>query len=449
MTSTTLRPIGIVRVSQRHGRDDDSFHTPHVQRETIEALCQREGWAPPRWAVDEIDVSGDALLADRPGLSQAVTAVLSGDADVIVSATTERLWWNHEVRAQVLRLVEEAGGAVWSADEGRLSNGSAAEEFTGTVRTAADRFGRRQNADKSWEAVERAIAEGKVPWAGVTPGYRRTDDGRFVPDPEQAQTVLAAFELRAEGATIKAVRAYLREHGIERSHHGVQELLKSRTVLGEIHFGDHTPNRAAHQPIVPVELWQRVQRVRVARGRRSKSDRLLARLGVLRCATCNARMVVGTANHGAYNLYRCPPTGDCPERVTISAPQVEAIVVDAVKARLADVEGRASAQSNAREAVAAAERAQADLDAAIRAFAGVADEQAAVERLAELTRRRDEARERADRLRGTGSTVSVSVDDWERLPLDVRRQLVVATIERVRVSPGRGGDRVAIELVGE
>jgi hypothetical protein len=40
----------------------------------------------------------------------------------------------------------------------------------------------------------------------------------------------------------------------------------------------------AHEPIVDGELFGRVQRVKIPRGRKAKSDRLLARLGVLRQA---------------------------------------------------------------------------------------------------------------------------------------------------------------------
>jgi hypothetical protein len=81
-------------------------------------------------------------------------------------------------------------------------------------------------------------------------------------------------------------------------------------------------------------------------------------------------MVVGTANHGGYPLYRCPPTGDCTRRVTVSAELVEGVVTDAVREALADAEGRASAASSVRDAERALERAQADLDAPIRAFVG-------------------------------------------------------------------------------
>ena len=140
----------------------------------------------------------------------------------------------------------------------------------------------------------RAIERGVVPWPNIPPGYLRDDDQLLVPDPDTAPVVAEAFSMRADGATIAKVRAHLRENGIVLSYHGTMALLASRVMLGEIHFGRYAPNLSAHPAIVDRDTWQRVQRMSVPRGRKAKSDRLLARLGVLRCATCDGRMVVGT-----------------------------------------------------------------------------------------------------------------------------------------------------------
>jgi len=193
-----------------------------------------------------------------------------------------------------------------------------------------------------------------------------------------------------------------------------------------------------------------VQRVKAPRGRRAKSDRLLARVGVLRCGSCGSRMVVGTSNNGGYHLYRCPPTGDCQRRVTISAELVEGVVTDAVREALKDAEGRASAEHNAQDAARALGRAQADLDAAFRAFAGFEDEAAARARLADLRVARDAAQEQLDQLGGARASITISANlDWDRLTLDERRDLIRATVERVAVAPGRGADRITVDLVGQ
>lgn len=89
------RAIGIVRVSRSSGRTGESFSSPQDQADALLALAARNGWEIEIPKPYEIDVSGDALLADRPQLSRAVVAVQTGKAEIIAAAHTERLWWNH------------------------------------------------------------------------------------------------------------------------------------------------------------------------------------------------------------------------------------------------------------------------------------------------------------------------------------------------------------------
>jgi site-specific DNA recombinase len=193
-----------------------------------------------------------------------------------------------------------------------------------------------------------------------------------------------------------------------------------------------------------------VQRQVVSRGRRPKSERLLARLGVLRCGTCGARMVTGTTVQGRrrkpYAFYRCNPTSDCPRRVTISADVAENTVIDAVKRILAGVEGTATADTGIAAARADAERAEAELDAAVRAFSGLDDVEATRERLAALRDARDAARDRLDDLQQhVLPAVTLTADDWDVLTLNERRDLIRAVVDRAVVAPGRGDGRVTVE----
>lgn len=160
-------------------------------------------------------------------------------------------------------------------------------------------------------------------------------------------------------------------------------------------------------------------------------------------------MVVGTSNNSSYFLYRCPPTGDCRRRVTISAELAEQVVVDTVRAALANVEGRASMESNAREAEQALSAAQANLDAALLAFEGFDDEGAARERLLALKQERDLARKRVNRLGGARPALTLNANvDWDRLSHDARRHMIRATVDSATVRPGRGASRVTVELFG-
>lgn len=307
---------------------------------------------------------------------------------------------------------------------------------------------RRSSTERTSAAQRRAIEEGRPPFA-IPPGLKRVG-ARVEIDEKVAPIVREAVRMRADGQTIASVRAYLADHGIKRSYHGTSTLLQSRLLVGEIVFGkDRRPEdvwRGTVPQIVDRDIWERAQTISVPRGRRAKSDRLLARLGVLRCATCGARMVVGTANHGAYPLYRCPPNGGCPRRVTVSAELVERLVVDEVKRLIAGFKGAATIESGVLAAQHELDAAQQALDGAIAAFSGLETEPAAVNRLRELRDARDAVRDRYDRLAAdqTAMTVVITAADWDDRHIEDRRDLVRAVIERVTVEPGRGADRVRI-----
>lgn len=461
------RAIGIVRVSQR---DDESGHSPEVQvRAMLKQAAGEDFTLDPADIWDEnVDTrgvvrpaSGGAQLADRPKLRAAVEAVERGDAGVIVAERFDRLFRDLDVQRAVIRRVEAAGGRVVTA-AGMISHATAEAELHANLNGSISQYQKRTAMERSFDAVEVAIEQARVPWKSTTPGYDVGEAGRLVPN-AHAPVVEDAFRLRAgrvtvrrvrefarehgiEGrATVAQVREFLREHGIERSHHGTTGLLASRVVLGEIHFGKHTPNLTAHPAIVDRDLWKAVQDVKITRGRKAKSERLLARLGVLLCAECGSRMVVGSSNHSRYWVYRCPPTGDCARRPTISAEMVEGVVVDDVRRLLAGVRGTARSGDRAVDTAAALDRAQAAYDAAMRVLDPL--EPAAVDRLGQLRADRDAARQEHDAAMATAGVeaIVVTAGDWDDLTLDERRALVRATIGRVEVvAGGRGRERISV-----
>lgn len=435
--------IGIVRVSATAGREGEAFASPHEQRHRITADCERRDISLLR-TIDEMDVSGGTPLAKRHGLRGAVEAIEAGEADVLVVAYFDRLVRSITVQEEIVRRVETAGGRVLAVDFGEITHDTAAQWLSGTMLGAVNEYTRRSIRERTRGAQERAVARGVPPWPNVTPGYQRKGDGRYEPSPA-APAVREAFAMRAEGARVADVRTHLERHGVKLSYHGVCYLLASRVVLGEIHFGK-LENLGAHEPIVDRGTWDTVQRVKVPRGRAAKSPRLLARLGVLECGSCGSLMVIGGQNRWPY--YRCNRVReDCPQRVAISAPMAEGIVVAAVREALAGIEEGASADDDARDAEEALDRAQADLDGAIRAFSVVDGEPVALERLAQLRDARDHARARAQELRGLSRALTVSVSDWEALSFEGRRELLRLVVARAVVMPGRGPGRVSIELV--
>ena len=178
-----------------------------------------------------------------------------------------------------------------------------------------------------------------------------------------------------------------------------------------------------------------------------------ARLGVLRCATCGGRMVIGSTDQNGkrHYMYRCSPIGDCPRRVTVSADLAEGVVVDAVREALEGMRGTATVADGAVDAEQELERAEQELDAAVRAFTGLEDVDAAHDRLLELREARDHARDRRAELQAaTAPAVTVSASgDWNLLTIDEQRALIRAIVAEAVVAPGRGRDRITVKLRGQ
>lgn len=439
--------IGIVRVSQVRGREGDTFVSPSEQRERIETACADQTLRL-REVIEELDVSGGTPLAERTGLRRAVEGIEAGNASVLVVAYFDRLFRSLRVQAEVVQRVEAAGGRVLALDAGEVSNGTAAQWVNATMLGMLAEYQRRSTAERVGEAQRRAIERGVAPWRHTTPGYTRNEHGVFTPN-ESAPAVAEAVRMRGDGATVRECRQYLAKHGIERTMAAVSRLFHDRALLGELHFGD-LQNLNAHPAIVGPEEFRRASAAASPRGRMGKSDRLLARLGILRCATCDARMTVGTSNYGKTPVYRCKNV-DCTRKVVISARITEAVVEAVARDALRDVEGRASAEANVREAEQDLEDRQADLDAGIRTFSGFEDEPATREKLAELRDARDAAQDRVSQLSGTRTVITISAaQDWDRLTLAERRDLIRATVDRATVAPGgRGAERVTVELFSE
>jgi hypothetical protein len=419
-------------------------------------MAADHGWAPPKLLDENVDngkvhkASGGRDLAGREKLRWAVEEIEAGKYQILAAENFDRLFRNIDVQRQVVGRVERAGGEVWERAR-RISHKRAADKFTATIKGASSEYVKDTAEERSFDAVEVAIEKGKVPWYQSAPGYIRKKDSTLEPDPKLRKVIKKAFQMRADGAPVMGVRAYLKSQGIERSYNGTRYLLRDRLYVGEIHFGTHTPNLKAHDGIIPRELFDAVQKRRDVRGRRSTSERLLARLGVLRCGTCGSRMVVGTTRQGKkrFHYYRCTPVSDCPRRMTISAEIAEKVVVEDTRQRLEGIEETGSAESEYREAVKDLQEREAALDAAGRAFEGFDEVAGFRDRAREFREAVEKQRERVEALAGRSAVMrTVNADlDWDEYSHEAKRELIQATIARATVKLGRGADRIEIEFV--
>jgi hypothetical protein len=302
--------------------------------------------------------------------------------------------------------------------------------------------------EKVTAAQARAVARGVYPHPKVPVGYVRGENGVLTVEPAAASVVVQAFKRRDRAASLVEIQAWLAENGIERALSGVAWMLRSRMYLGEIHFGE-LHNTHAHEAIIKDRaLFERVQRRRVSRGRQAKSERLLARLGVLRCGTCGSRMVINSDS----GSYRCGDTSAnrCRRRAAVKADRVEAMVMEAVRAYSATANAHRgdSRRQQIREADAAIKRANADLDNTIRQLGelGLLGRPASKDTLEKLTTALDDAHAGRARLGDGGGSDVIGPDEIDKLRdpakrLAAWRRLITDTVESVTVAPAMTADR--------
>jgi hypothetical protein len=312
---------------------------------------------------------------------------------------------------------------------------------------AAFQYYAEVTGEKVAAAQARVVARGVLPNSRISPGDVRGEDGVLVVERPKARIVVDAFERRDRGASLVEIQAWLAEHGIERSISGVASMLRSRMYLGEIHFGE-LHNTCAHEPIITDRArFERVQRRTVSRGPQAKSERLLARLGVLRCATCESRMVINSSSGN----HRCGDTSatPCQRRAAVKADRVEEMLLDAVRAYAATADGhrRASRKQQTREADEAIEPANADLDDPIRRLGklGLLGRPASQETLEKLAKTLDDAHTARARLGDGGESDVIGPEDLDKLSEPAKRlaalpRLTTDTVKAVRVAPAMTSD---------
>jgi DNA invertase Pin-like site-specific DNA recombinase len=431
----------------RVSRGDDSIET---QVALMEEAAQRSE-STVAAMLPEPNVSGGNTLDRRKGLGAAVEMIENGEADVLVFNTYDRFHRFMPVQYEVLERVHAAGGRITCLDYGEVRDDTAAEWLRAHTTGGNNEYYRRVTREKTMAANRLNIRHGVFP--GPLPFFARqrdpgSGDKRAEHDPRKVELMREAIRLRLEGATIREARAYLNRNGVEISYRGLQSAFASKLLVGRIEYGGEV-NVESFAPVLDAETFGQLQRVRVTRGRRSRSERLLARLRILRCGTCGTLLQVGTSRT-SYPTYKCS-NADCARRVSISAPVAERELSEYVRARVKGLKGKSSKRTELRKAERELEQANERLDSLVEMLDGFDDVAKTREKLAAARYDRDVKAERVHQLRRAfGPEVTLNAfRDWDEITFAGRRDLISAVVASATVAPGHGDNRITIEPFSE
>lgn len=432
------RDVGIIRVSDVGDRSGESFISPTDQKRRLDEFSADDG-AVLIATFEELNVSAGLPLHKRPGVLRAVEMVERDEADAVVFAYFDRSFRNTIVQMSTLERIWEAGGTTYAVGYGEIRIDTAAAWFATIVQGAANELVKRQTSEKVRNAKAVSVERGVPPYPTIARGYRRTNANRLELHPDEAPHLKKAFAMRADGATIESCQRYLHDNGVVISYAALGNLFGSRFVLGELRAGDLV-NVDAHPALVDLVTFERVQRVKVPRGRQPLSEaRLLTKQGgLLRCGTCGKGMSSSStkASGRNYRYYTCSRKPECAYPTSISATRAELLVAEECQRWLADRAKSASIDAEVRAAEDDIEEKRAALDSAVLAFKGI-DAASVNQRLRELQGDLDEAIDRLSRLLSSaGPAESISAGkDWDRLTFDEQRALIRAVFKAIYVAP--------------
>jgi DNA invertase Pin-like site-specific DNA recombinase len=452
------RAAGYVRVSSVGGREGDSFLSPEVQREKIEAWAGYRGFRIVRWYQD-LDVSGRQGV-HRPQFERMMSDAARGDFDAVAVYRLTRFGRSVGDAANRYRELQAAGVDLVSVTEDFDTSTPSGRLMQNLLFSLAEFESER--IGEEWRHVHaQRRRRGIAHVAAGLYGYRTQGAEIIGVDEPEAEAVRMAYELRRQGLGLGAIRRRLEEAGHRpRAARGRQAERFSLSTLSDLlrhpyytglvrHGSELLPAR--HDAIVSRELWEAVQAAHAPANRVAKHRASLLS-GLLVCSGCGYRMRHERRN-GKPSVYRCSARQNsrpCPRSATIRADATERYVERVLLlARFSRPVEDTAEERRAGELRQRIERLSAALDALTDAsLLGGAEEAALAEYAAQtrrLLRERDEAERdlwglEAEASAGTLPDGLLAEDGrltvpWERMPLDERRQVVRGVVRRIIVAP--------------
>lgn len=356
----------------RYSSDMQNARSLDDQLALARGYAEREGLVVTKAYTDAAKTG--ATLFDRTGLFDLMNDAKAHQFDVVIVESLDRLSRDQEDLAGIFKRLQFAEVEIRTINEGTATpmhvglRGLVGQMFLADLGAKV----RRGHSGR--------VREGKIP-GRIAYGYRAIPGrpGERAIDPEQAGVVLRIFTEYAQGKSPIAIAADLNAEGIPghngrpwqwpRLTGGPRALLVNRLYLGEIHWNNwrnvrdpetgrvtkrSTPAeermivRAEHLRIVPSDLFEQAQAVRVARGRAQnitpgnqrrawqRNGSLLS--GLLRCEACGGSMVRGQGDRGGKPRIMCSlaKIGSCDHRKSYDEAKVEAQLVAGLKTLFAD-----------------------------------------------------------------------------------------------------------------
>jgi site-specific DNA recombinase len=303
-----------VRVSSKEQVEGYSLD---AQRRACRDFCAGRGYTVVADYADEGISPHTDNLAKRPAFSKLLADAETGRYGVIVAHMIDRFARKLRVAPECLEQPGRAHVGVVSVSEPDLNYSTPQGFLVPSMLGALAEWYSRNLATETRKG--RAERKRRGPYAGRLPfGAMKGTHGVPCPDAQPIDAngavtlnhagLLLAFERAAEGATDAEVADALNARGYRPSAHArrarftreaIRTILANRFYVGELPMckrGSVGWLKDAHEPLIPVDRFDPVQRQRARRASNANASkvnqnaRVYALSGLVRCAVCGESM---------------------------------------------------------------------------------------------------------------------------------------------------------------
>jgi DNA invertase Pin-like site-specific DNA recombinase len=203
---------GYTRVST--GKQAKEGESLDVQMRQLAGYAAMNGWELAETFREE-GVSGSVPLAERPEGKRLLGKLRAGD--VIIAPKLDRIFRSALDALQMVESLKRQGVALHLLDLGGDISGNGLSKLFLTIVAAVaeaerDRIAERVATVKADQRKRGRYLGGLVPY-----GFQVGAEGALEPVPEQQAVIGKAKALRAEGASLRAIRAALADEGVQLS----------------------------------------------------------------------------------------------------------------------------------------------------------------------------------------------------------------------------------------
>jgi DNA invertase Pin-like site-specific DNA recombinase len=206
-----LRLVVYLRVSTTDQLDGLGLD---VQEKAIRGWAKRSGHRVIAVCIDA-GVSGSKDAIDREGLTSALTAIQTGEADGLAIHRLDRLARSLTVQEAALSLVWREGCKVFTADAGEVPEDDPDDPmrtFVRQVMGAANQLEKAMIVKRMRDGRRLKGEQGGYAF-GAPPLGKRAEEGELVIDDDEAATAQRIGDLRRAGMSYRQIVAVLDDEG--------------------------------------------------------------------------------------------------------------------------------------------------------------------------------------------------------------------------------------------